>query len=46
MSCTKFTLMETDMNTDQIKGKAKDVAGKVQQKVGESKDATRDKLKH
>jgi uncharacterized protein YjbJ (UPF0337 family) len=23
------------MNTDQIKGKAKDVAGKVQQKVGE-----------
>jgi uncharacterized protein YjbJ (UPF0337 family) len=37
--------METDMNTDQIKGKAKDVAGKVQQKVGEATGSTSQQVK-
>jgi uncharacterized protein YjbJ (UPF0337 family) len=35
----------TDMNTDQIKGKAKDVAGKVQQKVGEATGSTSQQVK-
>jgi len=33
------------MNTDQIKGKAKDVAGKVQQKVGEATGSTSQQVK-
>jgi uncharacterized protein YjbJ (UPF0337 family) len=33
------------MNTDQIKGKAKDVAGKVQQKVGEATGSTGQQVK-
>ena len=33
------------MNTDQIKGKAKDVAGKVQQKVGETTGSTSQQVK-
>jgi uncharacterized protein YjbJ (UPF0337 family) len=28
--------MEVEMNRDQVKGTAKDIAGKVQQKVGEA----------
>ena len=30
------------MNTDQIKGKAKDVAGKVQKGVGDAAEAVKD----
>jgi uncharacterized protein YjbJ (UPF0337 family) len=33
------------MNTDQIKGKAKDIAGKVQQKVGEATGSTTQQVK-
>lgn len=33
------------MNTDQIKGKAKDIAGKVQQKVGEATGSTSQQVK-
>ena len=34
------------MNDDQIKGQAKNIGGKIQQKVGEAKDDARDALKH
>ena len=33
------------MNTDQIKGKAKDIAGKVQQKVGEATGSATQQVK-
>ena len=33
------------MNTDQIKGKAKDIAGKVQQKVGEATGSASQQVK-
>ncbi len=33
------------MNRDQVKGKAKDIAGKVQQKVGEATGSTSQQVK-
>lgn len=33
------------MNRDQVKGKAKDIAGKVQQKVGEATGSTGQQVK-
>jgi len=33
------------MNRDQVKGKAKDIAGKVQQKVGEATGSTTQQVK-
>jgi len=33
------------MNRDQLKGKAKDIAGKVQQKVGEATGSTSQQVK-
>jgi len=33
------------MNTDQVKGKAKDIAGKVQQKVGEATGSAEQQVK-
>ena len=38
-------ILENDMNRDPIKGKAKDVAGKVQQKVGEATDSPGQQVK-
>jgi uncharacterized protein YjbJ (UPF0337 family) len=37
--------MEIDMNRDQIKGTAKDVAGNVQRKVGEATGSTEQQIK-
>ena len=33
------------MNRDQVKGKAKDIAGKVQQKIGEATGSTSQQVK-
>jgi uncharacterized protein YjbJ (UPF0337 family) len=37
--------METTMNKDQVKGKAKEIAGKVQQKVGEATGSASQQIK-
>ena len=37
--------METMMNKDQVKGRIKDMAGKVQRKVGEATGSTKQQVK-
>jgi uncharacterized protein YjbJ (UPF0337 family) len=41
----QLTFMERDMNPDQVKGKAKEITGKVQQKVGEVTGSPGQRLK-